>query len=229
MTGKVNDEVIVNGHSDSSNADNDNKKEPSTDNVKIEDINQNESVLTEKGESVSMKTEESNISKNGSKEEIREDVITKGPDTDDNETNAKTAAETKQNENHDTSENLITEEDKANTLQEIDLENKNENKNVEKIVSEAKTVEITKTVQETKALVENDVVLQKEIYEPKPVLLSVEGKFVKEHCSYTLKSHLIYIYTLILVTPDQLNIYLKVNVICWTHISEFYTNKITGT
>ncbi|XP_071167189.1 long-chain-fatty-acid--CoA ligase ACSBG2-like isoform X3 [Mytilus edulis] len=175
VTEKVNGEVIVNGHSDSSNEDKDNKKEPSTDNVKIEDINQNERVLTEKGESVSMETEERNISKNESKEEIREDVITEGPDTDDNETNAKTTAETKQNENHDTSENLITEEDKTNMLQEIDLENKNENKNVEEIVSEAKTVEITKTVQETKALVENDVVLQKEIYEPKPVLLSVEG------------------------------------------------------
>lgn len=178
VTGKVNGEVIDNEHSNSSNEENDNKKEPSTDNVKIEDINQNERVLNENVESVSMKTEESNISKNGSKEEIREDVITEGPDTDDNETNAKTAAETKQNENHDTSENLIMEKDKTNTLQEIDLENKNENKNVEEIVSGAKTVEITKTVQETKDLVENDVVLQKEIYEPKPVLLSVEGKFM---------------------------------------------------
>ncbi|XP_063432642.1 long-chain-fatty-acid--CoA ligase ACSBG2-like isoform X2 [Mytilus trossulus] len=156
VTGKVNGEVIVNGHSDSSNEDNDNKKEPSTDNVKIEDINQNESVLTEKVESVSMETEESNISKNGTDE----DVITVEP------------RETSSNDNPISSP---AEEVTASTLQEIDLENKNENKNVEEIVSEAKTVEITNTEQEKTELVENDVVLQKEIYEPKPVLLSVEG------------------------------------------------------
>lgn len=181
VTGKVNGEVIVNGHSDSSNEANDNKEEPSTENVKVEEINQNGSVLAEKVESVSMETDENNTSKNGTDEEIRtkEDVTTEEPKTNDNETCEKTAAETNSNDNQtteklNTNENLVTEEDKTNTLQEIDLENKNENKNVEEIVSEAKTVEITKTVQE-KELVGNDVVMQEEIYAPKPTILSVEG------------------------------------------------------
>ncbi|CAC5380805.1 unnamed protein product [Mytilus coruscus] len=182
VTGKVNGEVIVNGHSDSSNEANDNKEEPSTENVKVEEINQNGSVLAEKVESVSMETDENNTSKNGTDEEIRtkEDVTTEEPKTNDNETCEKTAAETNSNDNKtteklNTNENLVTEEDKTNTLQEIDLENKNENKNVEEIVSEAKTVEITKTVQEKKELVGNDVVMQEEIYAPKPTILSVEA------------------------------------------------------
>ncbi|XP_052099586.1 long-chain-fatty-acid--CoA ligase ACSBG2-like isoform X2 [Mytilus californianus] len=193
VTGKVNGEVIVNGHSDSSNEANDNKEVPSTENVKVEEITQNGSVLTEEVESVSMETDEINTSKNGTDEEIRtkgdvtteepktnENVTTEEPKNNDNETCEKTAAETKSNDNQtsekiNTNENLVTEENRTNTLQEIDLENKNENKNVEEIVSETKTVEITKTVQEEKEQVENDVVMQKEIYAPKPTILSVEG------------------------------------------------------